>query len=66
MKKLLSITIPIILVLAFVSPWIFMKLWNNIIPMFNGPEFTYWQSFMALALLYIIGQTFTSGIKIKS
>lgn len=47
-----------------VSAWILQVLWNWLVPqVFGGPVITYWQSFVAIALLSFIGSFFKGSSK---
>ena len=62
---MISLILGIALLLDMGVAWIFQGLWNFIMPsVFNLPLLTYWQAFVILLLISLIGSCFRT-IKTK-
>ncbi len=61
--KLFIFWIAIILFVIVLEPYLFMLLWNWIVPIFwvSAPILTYWQSLGLIILLNILGNFFKNG-----
>lgn len=61
--KLFIFWIAIILFIIVLEPYLFMLLWNWIVPIFwvSAPILTYWQSLGLIILLNVLGNFFKNG-----
>ena len=61
--KLFIFWIAIILFVIVLEPYLFMLLWNWIVPIFwvSAPILTYWQSLGLIILLNVLGNFFKNG-----